>query len=417
VSEAALVRELQQQLSAGAVLVDPSDIAPHLVDWRGVFRGDAACVVRPRDVGEVASTVSLARSHGVAIVPQGGNTGLSGGATPLPGRPQIVLSLARMSSVRSVDRVGMTMEVEAGCVLQAARAAAAEVGRQLPIAFSAQGSATIGGMIATNAGGINALRYGTARQLVLGVEAVLADGSVVSGLRGLRKDNTGYDWKQLMIGSEGTLGVVTAAVMRLVPRAAERGVAFVSLTGPARALGLLARCQDELGDAVTAFELMSRASVERVLRHLGGRLPVSDAPWYVLLEVADSAEGIQGRLERTLARAAAADELEDAALASNRAQIDELWALRENMGEAEKMAGSSVKHDVAVAVSDVPAFLDEAEAAVRGLADHLEVNAFGHLGSCTTWSCASTARSPRSTVSGNIAWRRCGASSPPRSSS
>ena len=379
-SDAALVRELEQRLSAGAVLVDPSDTAPYLVDWRGLFRGDALCVVRPRDVAEAALAVTLARAHGVAIVPQGGNTGMAGGATPLRGRRQIVLSLGRMNRVRAVDRVGMTMEAEAGCVLAAAQAAASEVGRQLPISFAAEGSATIGGMIATNAGGVHALRYGTARQLVLGVEAVLADGSVVSGLRGLRKDNTGYDWKQLLIGSEGTLGVITAARLRLVPRPTERGVAFVSLASPARALTLLARCQDELGDALSAFELMSAASVARVLRHLGGRLPVSESPWYVLLEVADSVEGTQGRLERVLARAAAADELDDAALAATAAQIGELWALRENMGEAEKMAGPSVKHDVAVAVSDVPAFLEAGEAAVKALDDRLELNAFGHLG-------------------------------------
>jgi FAD/FMN-containing dehydrogenase len=380
VSQSALVRELEERLSAGAVLTDPSDLAPFLVDWRGLFHGDAHCVVRPRDVDEVALTVSVARAHGVAIVAQGGNTGLAGGATPLPGRPQIVLSLARMSRVRAVDRVAMTMEVEAGCVLEAARSAAAEAGRLLPITFSAQGSATIGGMIATNAGGINALRYGTARQLVLGLEAVLADGSVVRGMRGLRKDNTGYDWKQLLIGSEGTLGIITAALLRLAPRPSERALALVAVASPKRALALLARCQDELGDSVSAFELLSHASVERVLRHLGGRLPVSGARWYVLIEVTDSAERIQARLEHVLAHAAAADELEDAALAATRAQMDELWALRENMGEAERMAGPSMKHDVAVGVSDVPAFLAAATDAVRALDDRLEVNAFGHLG-------------------------------------
>jgi FAD/FMN-containing dehydrogenase len=380
VSGTALVRELEQRLSAGAVLTDPSDLAPHLVDWRGLFHGDALCVVRPRDVDEVALTVTHARAHGVAIVAQGGNTGLAGGATPLRGRPQLVLSLARMNRVRAVDRIGMTLEVEAGCVVEAARGAAAEAGRLLPIAFSAQGSATVGGMIATNAGGINALRYGTARQLVLGLEAVLADGSVVRGLRGLRKDNTGYDWKQLLIGSEGTLGIVTAALLRLAPRPSARSLALAAVASPERALALLGRCQDELGEAVTAFELMSHASVERVVRHLGGRLPVSSGPWYALVEVADSAERIEARLEHALARAAAADEIEDAALAATSGQMDELWALRENMGEAERMAGPSVKHDVAVPVADVPAFLEAATSAVRALDDRLEVNAFGHLG-------------------------------------
>jgi FAD/FMN-containing dehydrogenase len=235
-------------------------------------------------------------------------------------------------------------------------------------------------MISTNAGGVHAVRYGTVRQMVLGLEAVLADGSILSGMRGLRKDNTGYDWKQLLIGSEGTLGIVTAALLRLVPRPSDRAVAWVSVADTQDALDLLERCQDELGDAVTAFELMSSASVARVTKHLGRRPPVADARWHVLVEVADCAPDVRGRLERTLAAAAEAEHLEDAAIATSGAQCDDLWALRENMGEAEKLAGPSLTHDVAVTVSDVPAFLGDVTSALAALDPALDLNAFGHLG-------------------------------------
>ncbi|MGT2460122.1 FAD-binding oxidoreductase (plasmid) [Cupriavidus basilensis] len=215
-----------------------------------------------------------------------------------------MLSLSRMSKIRRIDRVGMTISVEAGCILQHAKEAVALIGRQLPIGFASEGSATIGGMLSTNAGGVNALRYGTARQLVLGLEAVLADGSILKGMRNLRKDNAGYDWKQLLIGSEGTLGIITATVLRLVPLANERCAAFVSVQSPGEALALLEHCYDALGDAISAFELMSHTSVDRVLRHVGGRLPVTQSPWYVLVEVCDQAPELSGRLEEALGQQA-----------------------------------------------------------------------------------------------------------------
>lgn len=367
-------------LPPGSVLSSPDDMAPYLVDWRGMFRGHADCVIRPKTVDEVATVVRLAQRHGTAIVPQGGNTGLAGGATPLPDRPQIVLSLNRMNAVRAVDRAGMTLAVEAGCVVEVAKRAALDAGRQLPIGFAAEGSATIGGMVSTNAGGINALRYGTARQLVLGLEAVLADGTVLHGLRTLRKDVAGYDWKQLLIGSEGTLGIVTAAVLRLAPLCATRTGAFIATDSPVSALSLLEHVQDTLGDSVSAFELMSDASVQRVVRHVGGRVPVEPSAWYVLMEVADNSGDLSARLEAALGTAIEQGIAHDAALSTSLAQLSEFWSLREGMGEAERLAGRSVKHDVSVGVSSVPEFLNSAISAVNAIDPGLDVNAFGHVG-------------------------------------
>jgi FAD/FMN-containing dehydrogenase len=366
-------------------------MAPYLKDWRGRYEGVALAVVRPGSTEEVRATVAWARAHSVGIVPQGGNTGLAGGATPTSDSPdgpaQIVLSLTRMARVRKVDRVAMTLEAEAGCIVEHAKQAAVEAGRFLPISFGAQGSATIGGMIATNAGGINALRYGTARQLVLGLEAVLADGTVVRGLGGLRKDNAGYDWKQLLIGSEGTLGIVTAAVLRLAPLPAERELAFAAVASPERALALLERCQDAMGDAISAFELMSGPTMEIVVGHLGGRAPLASpasgggpADWLVLIEVADSAGRLRGRLEGALADAADAGVVLDAALPESAEQTRRFWTLRESVGEAERRGERSVKHDVAVRVSDVPAFIRDAEAALARLSPALRTIVFGHLG-------------------------------------
>lgn len=375
------VSDLQRYLSHEAVLTDRGDMASYLSDWRGIFHGKAVCVVRPADTQELARAVTLAHQQGIAIVPQGGNTGLAGGATPLGERPQMLLSLTRMSRIRGIDRAGMTMAVEAGCVLETAKLAAAEKGRQLPIGFASEGSATIGGMLSTNAGGVNALRYGTARQLVLGVEAVLANGTVLNGMRNLRKDNAGYDWKQLLIGSEGTLGIISAAVLRLAPVASERAVAFVAMDSPDDALELLEALHDRVGDAMTAFELMNRASADRVVSYVGGRVPCATASWYVLVEISDHAPDVGGRLEQALTDYAEnASGLVDAAVAQSLGQAKEMWALRENMGEAERHAGRSVKHDVAVGVSDVPAFIAEASLVVMSVSEGLEVNAFGHLG-------------------------------------
>lgn len=362
-------------------------MAPYLTDWRGRYRGEAACVARPASTREVRATVQWAGVHRVAIVPQGGNTGLAGGATPNAGtralvdtRPQVVLSLNRMDAVRNVDRIGMTLEVEAGCIVEQAKKVAARAGRYLPISFGAQGSATVGGMISTNAGGSNALRHGTVRQFVLGVEAVLADGSVVGELGGLRKDNAGWDWKQLLIGSEGTLGVVTAAVLRLLPLPSERALAFVALESPEAALALLERFQDQMGDAVTAFELMSGPTLDLVIRHLGAPSPLNPTPWCVLIEVADSAGDLRRRFEAALAAAAKHGSIEDTALAESTEHARRFWTLRESIAEAERRQQPSAKHDVSVPVTRVPAFLREVETALAQLGPGLQIIAFGHLG-------------------------------------
>ena len=376
--------DLARHLGPDALVRDPDEMAPYLTDWRGRYRGAALAVVRPAGVEGVQATVGWARVHRVGVVPQGGNTGLAGGASPTAdgrgSRPQVVLSLARMARVHAIDRVGMTLEAEAGCVLEHAKQAAADAGRLLPISFGAQGSATIGGMIATNAGGISALRYGTARQLVLGLEAVLADGTRVRGLSGLRKDNAGWDWKQLLIGSEGTLGIVTAAVLKLVPLPAERTLAYVSVADPERALALLEHVQDAMGEAVAAFELISGAAMELVVGHLGGRAPLPGAHWLVLIEIADSARGLRSRLEDALASAVDADLALDAAPADSHEQIRRFWTLRESIPEAEKRAGPSVKHDVGVPVSEVPVFIREAEEGLAQLGFGLRTIVFGHLG-------------------------------------
>lgn len=375
-----LLDALRAETPACVFLTDAADMAPYLTDWRNMFQGQALCVARPENVDEVSAVVRFASRHGIGIVPQGGNTGLSGGATPCGNAPQIVLSLGRMRAIRRVDRVSMTMEVEAGCVLQRAKDAAQVQGRFLPITFAAQGSAMVGGMIATNAGGINALRYGTVRQMILGMEAVLADGTIVRNMKGLRKDNTGYDWKHWLIGSEGTLGIITAALLRLTSLPRERCVAFAAVATTGHALRLLERLQDTVGDSLSAFELMSGLSVERATRFVGGRLPVAPASWYVLVEVADSAPLPGERMTQVLEAAMQAEEIEDAAVAESLTQADQFWALRENITEAERHAGSSIKHDVAVAVTDVPAFIDEATRKVAALSSTLVINAFGHLG-------------------------------------
>jgi FAD/FMN-containing dehydrogenase len=284
-----------------------------------------------------------------------------------------------MNRIRSLDRIAMTVEADAGCIVRAVKDAATAAGRMLPIGFGAEGSATVGGMVSTNAGGVNALRYGTARQLVLGLEAVLADGTMLRGLRGLRKDNAGYDWKQLLIGSEGTLGIVTGVLLRLVPLPADRAAAWLTVDSPGQALRLLEMILDHLGESLMAFELMSAATLAKGEEHLGGAPPLSGSPWHVLVEVADSAGDTAIRLEAALLAAAEAELLVEAVPAPSETRREHFWRLRERLGEAELMAGPSAKHDVSVAVSDVPSFLEAATEAVHTLDPGLSVNAYGHM--------------------------------------
>ncbi len=362
------------------LLCGDADMAPFLVDWRGIFRGQALAVVRPRGAMEVASVVRLCAEHGVAVVPQGGNTSLAGGAVPAGEAPQIVISLSRMNAIRQLDRVGMTIEVEAGCILQAAQDAARAVDRLLPISLAAEGSAHIGGIVATNAGGVNVLRYGMARQLVLGLEVVLADGTLVEGLRHLRKDNAGYDWKQLFIGSEGTLGVITAAVLRLTPAPRNSVTVLLAVPDPDAALDLLARAQDTIGDQISAFELISALSLDLVARHSALTQPLATSPWYVLIQADSSLSGLQDAVEEMLGAAIEAGEATDGVVAASSGQARQLWALREHVTEAEQRHGPSVKHDVSVPIPAIPAFLAEAEAAVVSRHEGASVSMFGHAG-------------------------------------
>ncbi|QTL02950.1 FAD-binding oxidoreductase [Aquabacter sp. L1I39] len=371
---------LETLLDSRGLVTAPDDMAPHLVDWRGLFRGEALAVVRPRTAQEVAAVVAACAEAGVAVVPQGGNTGLAGGAVPVGPAPQILLSLSRLNAIRKVDRVGMLMEVEAGCILQTAQEAARAAGRLLPVSLAAEGTAQVGGVISTNAGGINVLRYGMTRQLVLGLEVVLADGTLVNALRPLRKDNAGYDWKQLFIGSEGTLGLVTAAVLRLVPAPQHKVTALLAVPSPEAALALLNRVQDEVGDQVSAFELICGLSFDLLKRNCGLDLPLAPAPWLVLMQADSSLAGIADKVEEVLAGALEAEEATDGVVASSEAQARQLWALREHITEAEQREGPSVKHDVSVPIADIPAFLADAEAAVAAAHPGARANMFGHAG-------------------------------------
>jgi FAD/FMN-containing dehydrogenase len=376
--------DLQQRLTGllgpTAVITGGSDLEPYAVDWRKLFPGRPACVVRPSSTEQVAQIVRICHDAGAAIVPQGGNTGLAGGAVPDASGTQVVLSLNRMAAIRRVDPVGLTIEAEAGCILKVAQDAAGAAGRLLPISLAAEGSATIGGVVATNAGGVNVLRYGMTRSLVLGLEVVLPDGTVANGLRKLRKDNAGYDWKQLFIGSEGTLGIVTAAVLRLLPRPKHSMTALLSVADPAAALRLLELAQDELGDQISAFELISATSMQLVARHAGLKAPIAEGEWFVLIEAASSLAGLREAAGSMLGSAFEQEIALDGVIAESGVQAAQLWALREHVTESEARESKSVKHDVSVPLTEVPRFLIEAGQALAAGAPGTRVNAFGHLG-------------------------------------
>ncbi|WP_262296625.1 FAD-binding oxidoreductase [Microvirga sesbaniae] len=375
-----LPQRLTSLLGPSAVIAEGPDLEPYAVDWRRLFPGRPACVVRPASTDQVAQVVRICREAGAAVVPQGGNTGLAGGAVPDASGTQVVLSFNRMAAIRSVDPVGLTIEAESGCILKVAQDAAAAAGRLLPISLAAEGSATIGGVVAANAGGVNVLRYGMTRSLVLGLEVVLSDGTVINGLRKLRKDNAGYDWKQLFIGSEGTLGIVTAAVLRLLPRPKHSVTALLSVRDPAAALRLLELAQDELGDQVSAFELISATSMQLVAKHAGLRAPIAEGEWFVLIEAASSLSGLREAAEAMLGSAFERGLALDGVIAESGAQAAQLWALREHVTESEAREGKSVKHDVSVPLTEVPRFLAEAGEALAAGAPGARVNAFGHLG-------------------------------------
>src|SRR5581483_9375931 len=321
------------------VLTSPADTAAYLLDWRKQYSGAALCVARPASTDEVARSVTLCAENGIAIVPQGGNTGLCGGSVPTGKRPEVVLSLSRVNRVRALDALNNTITVEAGCVLAAVQDAAARAGRFFPVSLAAEGSCQIGGNLSTNAGGVNVLRYGTAREQVLGLEVVLPDGRIWNGLRGLRKDNTGYDLKQLFLGAEGTLGIITAAVLRLHPKPSASATAWVALESCAAAMELLAFLHERLGERLSAFELLSRNCVDAVLAFAPGTQdPLAKPhPWYVLVEIADSGEEqpLRERVERALLDASERGALADAALAQSGEQARALWRIRESVPEAQ----------------------------------------------------------------------------------
>ena len=365
------------------VLTDAMDVEPHLVELRGLYRGATPAVVRPKTTAEVSALLRLADEFGLKIVPQGGNTGLVGGQTPSPAGDEIVLSLKRMDRIREVDPVTDTMTVEAGVTLIAAQEAAEAVDRLFPLSLAAEGSCTIGGNLATNAGGTQVIAYGNARDLVLGLEVVLADGRVLNGLGKLRKDNTGYDLKHLFMGSEGTLGVITGAVLKLWPRPKSFATAFVALASPAAAVALLGRAKAAFGTALTGFELMPRFGLDLVVEHLpGARDPIADRhPWYVLIEVSSAEEeGAEEAFETLLGDAMEAGEVDDAVIAGSLDQRAALWRIREGMSEVQGIEGGSIKHDVSVPISAVPEVIEEGIRVAEAYIPGIRPVPFGHLG-------------------------------------
>jgi len=380
----ALLSELRAIVGDSGLLTEAADTAPYCTDWRSLYNGNTPAVIRPASTAELARVVQVCAAAGVAMVPQGGNTSLVGGAVPAEDGSQIVVSLSRLRAVRAVDPVDMTMTVEAGVTLQAAQQAATAVGCQLPLSISAEGTAQVGGVLATNAGGNNTLRHGNARDLVLGLEVVLPDGQVWQGLRRLRKDNTGYCLRQLFVGSEGTLGFITAAVLKLVAAPADIAVALCAVPSPDAALDLFARFRRHDPGSIQAFEYMSGAGMALVLRHIpGATLPLANAAaHYVLVELASprAGAGLRAMLEEVLEAALEAGVVEDAAIAESGAQRAAIWKLREEHAEGQKREGASVKNDVSVPVSQVPELIRQATAACEALIPGIRAVPFGHIG-------------------------------------
>lgn len=370
-------------IGAKNIVTDADAMVPYLKEWRDLFRGKARAVVRPGSTEEVAALVRLAAETGTPLVPQGGNTGLVGGQIPVAEGRELILSLQRLDKVRTVDTDGDTMIVEAGVTLQRAQEAAEAAGRLFPLSLASEGTCTIGGNLATNAGGTAVIAYGNARELCLGLEVVLADGRIWNGLRQLRKDNTGYDLKDLFIGAEGTLGIITAAVLKLFPLPAARATAFLALPGPEEALALLNAAKAGGGGTLTTFELMPRVGLEFVLRHAPGtRDPLSEpSPWYVLMEVsAQSASGLDDAVEAFLGDTLEKGLITDAALAGSLEQRSAFWKLREMLSEVQRFEGGSIKHDISVPVHATPEFLARAIAKVEEMIPGCRPVAFGHLG-------------------------------------
>ncbi len=381
---ASIARQLGELLDEPAVLTDPARIAPMLRDHRALYRGHALAVVAPADTAAVSRVVAFCNERRIGVVPQGGNTGYCGGATPDASSSQVLLSLARLNRVRAIDPANYTMTAEAGCILAKLQAAAAEADRYLPLSLGSEGSCMLGGNLSTNAGGLNVIRYGMARELVLGLEVVLSDGRVLESLTGLRKDNTGYDVKSLFLGAEGTLGIITAACLKLYPALKSRATAFVAVRDPDAAVSLLGALRDGSGDCVSSFELIPRIAIDLTLRHIPGVAEPLDTPaeWYVLCELSTSRanEPLEALLEKTLAEALESGWVRDASVALSEREREMFWRLRESIPDAQRKEGASLKHDISVPVSQVPRFIQVAgEWVARNIPQGVLVS-YGHLG-------------------------------------
>jgi FAD/FMN-containing dehydrogenase len=381
---AAAIERIRVALGPAGCIEEPDRVAPFLVDFRGLFRGESPLVACPASTAETAAVIAICNDLGVGVVPHGGNTSYCGGATPSEDGTQIVLSLRRLNRIREVDAANFSMIAEAGCLLADVQAAAERADRLFPLSLGSEGSCQIGGNLSTNAGGLNAVRYGVARELALGLEVVLPDGRVLDGLTSLRKDNTGYDLRDLFIGAEGTLGVITAASLRLFPRPRTVETAFAAVRDPAAAVGLLGRLRAATGDAVTSFEYLPRLAVELTLRHIPGITDPLGRPYdsYVLCEVSSARDdpGLRTLLEAELGSAMADGLVLDAALAESLQQRNALWRLRESVPEAQRAEGASIKHDVAVPIAALPEFMREATAAVLAIVPTGRMVTYGHVG-------------------------------------
>lgn len=378
------LQELTRQLGSDIVQTQAADIEPWLTDWRGVYKGNAQALVRPTTTEQVSVCLRLCNEHKVAVVPRGGNTGLCGGATPDTSSNNIILSLDRMNQIRSIDTIANTLVADAGCILGNLRRAAQEAGRLLPLSLAAEDSSQIGGNVATNAGGVNVVRYGMARELVLGIEAVLPGGQVFEGLGTLRKDNTGYDLKQLFIGSEGTLGVITGVALRLHAPTQVRSVVLVAVDSAQQALELFSLVFAATGPRLQAFEFFTQDCLELVLAQVEGiQAPFPERhPGYVLMELADTAnaEALEQLVEQVIGQALEDGLCQDAVLSASLAQLQALWRLREEISEAQRADGPHLKHDISLPIEQIPAFLASAEARLRDVSSDCRLYIFGHFG-------------------------------------
>jgi FAD/FMN-containing dehydrogenase len=379
-----LTRQLRDLVDEAAFITDPARTAPMLRDHRAQYRGHALAVVAPADTAAVARVLAFCNEHRIGVVPQGGNTGYCGGATPDASSSQVLLSLARLDRVRAIDAANYTLTAEAGCILANLQAAAADADRYLPLSLGSEGSCLLGGNLSTNAGGLNVIRYGMARELVLGLEVVLADGRVLETLTGLRKDNTGYDIKSLFLGAEGTLGVITAACLKLYPALRSRATAFAAVRDPGAAIELLSALRGASGDCVSSFELIPRVAVDLTTRHIPGVVDPLPAPsaWYVLCELSSSRpdEPLDAILENTLTQAYDSGWVADASVAIDERQREAFWRLRESIPESQRKEGANIKHDIAVPVSQVPRFIEVAGGWVERNVPQGVLCAYGHLG-------------------------------------